>query len=101
MLSLLQNVISCLLYTRGNVPQAEVDVLFDIPSRQWVESLERPAVCCYLLFDMAEVAEFRNASTQMSRANGRAVTKLPPRRVDLRYLVCAFSSSRADEQALI
>lgn len=100
MLHHLHTTLSSLLHARGQIPQAEVDVLFDIPSRQWVEALERPAVCCYM-FDMAEVAEFRNAGAQVSRANGRAVTKLPPRRVDLRYLVCAFSSSRADEQLLV
>ncbi|MFN8505129.1 Pvc16 family protein [Kouleothrix sp.] len=102
MLHHLHTTIVALLYDerRGNIPPAEVDVLFDIPSHQWVEALARPAVCCYL-FDMAEVAEFRNATSQVTRANGRAVTKLPPRRVDLRYLVCAFSSSRADEQALV
>jgi hypothetical protein len=85
---------------RGQIPPDEVDVLFDIPSRAWVESLPRPAVCCYM-FDMAEVAEYRNAGAHIARANGRSVTKPPLRRVDLRYLVCAFSSSRADEQTLI
>jgi hypothetical protein len=100
MLHPLHSAIVTLLADRGQIPPAEVDVWFEIPAREWVESLARPAICCYL-FDLAESAEFRNASAQTVRANGKATTRLPPRRVDLRYLVCAFSSSRADEQALV
>lgn len=100
MLHQLHTTLSSLLHARGQIPPGGVDVRFDIPSRQWVESLAWPALCCYL-FDMAEVAEFRNAGAQVARANGRAVVKLAPRRVELRYLVCAFSSARADEQELI
>lgn len=100
MLPLIHTTLASLLHDRGQIPPGEVDVLFEIPSRAWVESLPRPAVCCYL-FDMAEVTEYRNASAQVNRANGRAITQLAPRRVDLRYLVCAFSSARADEQELI
>lgn len=91
--------IEALLRGPGGLP-AEVEVACAVPSAEWRGELLAPTLCLYM-FDMAENAELRNASAQTARANGAATTRLAPRRVDLRYLVCAFAGDAEDEQAIV
>src|SRR6266511_2026469 len=100
MLYSLHTTISTLLYNRGRIDRDEVDVRFEMPSKPWVDSLVRPTLNLFL-FEIEEKLEMRNATATVSRGNGRAVTRMPPRRFDLRYLVCAFSSVTEDEHALL
>ena len=100
MLPLLHTTIKELLHTRGNIPRGEADVRVDRPTRQWLDALTSPTLNMFL-FDIAESAEFRNASAQTTRSNGWAKTKLAPRRFDLRYLVSAISTEADDEHELL
>jgi hypothetical protein len=45
--------------------------------------------------------ELRQTSFETTRANGRGVQRLPPRRFDLRYLVSALTTDPADEHLLL
>jgi hypothetical protein len=100
MIDHLHPAITTLLLTRGNLRANEVDVRFELPAKAWVDSLAYPTINLFL-FDLAEKSEMRNAGATVTRGNGRATTRLPPRRVDLHYLVCAFSSVIEDEHALL
>jgi hypothetical protein len=79
---------------------AEVAVECTVPDTEWRSALLAPTLCFYM-FEMTENSEFRNATTQTSRANGVATVRQAPRRVDLRFLVCAFAGDAHDEQALV
>ena len=81
-----------------SISRDEVDVRFELPTKAWVDSLAYPTINLFL-FDMAEKTELRNLPPQVSRGNGHATTRMPPRRVELHYLVSAFSSVIADEHA--
>jgi hypothetical protein len=100
MLATLHTTISRLLVEHGGIDPAEVDILFERPTRQWADSLLRPAVDVYM-FDLVENMERRNGAPQVARADNRAAFRVPPRRVDLHYLVAAFASHPGDEQTLI
>jgi hypothetical protein len=53
------------------------------------------------LFDVAENTDLRHTNMQMSRTNGHAVHRMPPRRFDLRYMVSALSTVIEDEHLLL
>jgi hypothetical protein len=76
------------------------DIRFDLPTRQWLASLTRPTVCFYV-YDIQENTELRQPNPHIGRANGQGAHRLPPRRFDLRYLVCTFAGTAADEQVLL
>jgi hypothetical protein len=99
MLTLIHNAIQRLLHERGGLDPQEIDVRFERPTRQWAESLTRPTVNVYL-FDLVENTAHRSALPNINRGERQAEMRLPPRRIDLRYIVSAFSSAAEDEQAL-
>ena len=101
MLSTLHTTLARLLTERGSIDAAEVALRFERPSRQWVDSLTRPTINLFL-FGLAENTERRaGGAPQMTRAGNQAQFRVPPRRFDLRYLVCAFSSDERDEHTLL
>src|SRR5918995_7404538 len=75
-----------LLHERGGISPREVDVRFEAPTTEWVDSLTRPTIS-FFLYDVRENAELRRMDLQMSQGNGRAKLALPPRRIDLRYMI--------------
>jgi hypothetical protein len=100
MLSYLHTTIQTLLHSRAGIPRGEVDVRFERPRRQWVDSLVRPTINLFL-FDMAEQQEYRNVSAPPIRNGAHATTRLPPRRMELRYQISVFSSETEDEHTLL
>jgi hypothetical protein len=88
-----------LLYGRGFIPE-EVDVRYEAPTKQWVDSLIRPTIS-FFLFDVQENKEKRETNLQTVRSNGRAERRMPPRRIDLFYSVSAFATEVADEHELL
>src|SRR5437588_155672 len=100
MLPDIHSSIQRVLYERGRIDPDEVDVRFERPSRQWVESLMLPTINLFL-FDMAENTDRRNGAPQVGRANGQALMRVPPRRFDLRYMVSVFTTLIEDEATLL
>lgn len=99
MLQYITNTINTLLHDNDGLP-AQVLVECAVPDADWRDTIVQPTICFYL-FDMIENTDFRNSATQTTRANGRVVIRAAMRRVDLRFMVCAFSSAPPIEQALI
>ena len=82
---------------------AAIDVKFDAPTRDWVDSLIKPTIN-FFLFDMKENIDLRQNSFEMPKLkdDGRtADRRLPPRRIDLRYLVSSMCDVTEDEQTLL
>jgi Pvc16 N-terminal domain len=88
-----------LLYRRGMIPE-EVDVRYEAPTKQWVDSLIRPTIS-FFLFDVQENKEKRETNLQTFRGNGGVERRMPPRRIDLMYCVSAFATDVADEHELL
>ena len=89
-----------LVHEEGQISSFEVDVRFEMPTKEWVGRLTRPTVV-FFLFELAENVELRRTDFQQSRGNGRAERRLPPRRIDLHYLVSAVTTEAADEHRLL
>jgi hypothetical protein len=100
MLNDIHNAIRQLVHTYGRIDPVDVDVKFDTPSDEWVTSLTRPTISMFL-FDVQENTEKRETNMQLVRGNGKAERRLPPRRIDLCYMVSALTADVEDEHELL
>ncbi|MGH2608755.1 MAG: Pvc16 family protein [Tepidiformaceae bacterium] len=79
----------------------EVDISFARPAREWSSRLARPTLNLFL-FDVRERSDFRDDSVRVTPgANGTAKREHPPRRVDLTYLVTAWTREPEDEHRVL
>ncbi len=100
MLNDLQNAIRNLIYTRGQIPEGDVDVRFDTPTRDWIRSLIRPTVSAFL-YDVQENLDLRYTNFQTRREGTRSFTKADPRLFDFRFMMSVISSEVEDEHAVL
>ncbi|MBE0430670.1 MAG: DUF4255 domain-containing protein [Dehalococcoidia bacterium] len=90
-----------LLTKRGLLDPAEVDIKFEMPNRGWSASISKPTVNIYL-YDVRENLQLRGTEWLVTRdENGKAVRKKNPNRVDVAYLITAWTSDIADEHSLL
>jgi hypothetical protein len=99
MLTEIHDTVRRLLYEQGRISSADVEVTFDTPTRQWIERLTRPTLSLFL-FGIEENTDRRMTSPETFKGNGHAVRRLPPRRIDLHYMVSAIATEIEDEHAL-
>jgi hypothetical protein len=80
---------------------AEIDVDFDRPTREWSSRLSKPTLNLFL-FDVRERAEFRD---QIRRPvliqDGNATMARPPLRLDLSYVITAWTKEPGDEHRIL
>lgn len=85
-----------LLYTDGQLPEAELDISFAVPTRDWASAINRPTLNFYL-YDVAENTRLRQADFEFARTDTRESQKLRPRRIDLKYMVNVFFKAQLGE----
>jgi hypothetical protein len=101
MIRSLDETIKALILDRGRFNGGDVDVRFDQPTRDWVAGLTKPAINCYL-YDIRENRELRNREWIVERqSNGQARKKIAPLRVDLSYLITAWTNEVEDEHGIL
>jgi hypothetical protein len=80
---------------------AEVDISFARPAREWSSRLARPTLNVFL-FDIRERTDFRDDSLRVREtANGVVTRDRAPRRVDLSYLLTAWTRESEDEHRIL
>ncbi|MCH8063199.1 MAG: DUF4255 domain-containing protein [Chloroflexi bacterium] len=91
-----------LLVQRGNLNAGEVDIAFDMPTRDWAAGMARPTVNVYL-YDLRQNFELRNPSAWQVRRgdNNTAVKSRPDVRIDVAYSITAFANAVEDEHRLL
>ena len=85
-----------LLYRDGQLPEAELDISFAVPTRDWASSINRPTLNFYL-YDIAENLRLRMSEFEMRRGDVRELQRLRPRRIDLKYMINVFFKSQLSE----
>lgn len=101
MFSDLDETIKAILVTAGGLDPAQIDVSFEIPNREWSAGIARPTINCYL-FDIRENRELRQSGMQVERnGEGAPVRRRAPLRLDLTYLVTAWTRAVEDEHRLL
>jgi hypothetical protein len=83
------------------IKRNEVDISFDRPTREWSNRLTRPTLNVFL-YDIKERIDLRNDVPTITRdVDGRAVRQMPPRRVELSYLLSAWTTETDDEHRIL
>ena len=79
-----------------------VDIKYDLPSRDWASRLNRPTIDLFL-FDIRENLRLRGAEQyrQVPRNDGTVEIHRNPIRIDLRYLLSAWTKDPEDEHLLL
>ena len=100
MINELDETIKQLLIKKGSLNPAEVDIVFDMPDREWSSSISKPTVNIYL-YDIHENRELRDFDWDMTRNKGKATRTIKPVRIDLSYLVTVWTNDTADQHRLL
>ena len=89
-------------FLRATVPLGaqDVDVSFEAPDRDWSAKLTRPTVSVFL-WDIRRSNRNEQAGLEELEVDGRLVRRLPLPRIELRYIVTAWTSDHGDERALL
>jgi hypothetical protein len=87
---------------RAAVPLSatDVDVAFDAPSREWSGKLNRPTVNLFL-WDIKRTTGHARTGVETVVRNDQPMRRMVLPRVELRYLVTAWTSEHRDERALL
>jgi hypothetical protein len=100
MFSEIHDTLAALLNRYGKIDPLDVEVTFEPPTRERVQSLLRPAINFFLL-EIQENTDLRQTNRQTVRESGQALHRMPSRRFDLRYMVSALATVVEDEQLLL
>lgn len=100
MISDIDETIKQLLIKKGGLDPTEVDIVFDMPDREWSGSISKPTVNLYL-YDIHENRELREFDWIEAHDNGKATMSKLPIRVDLSYLVTVWTNDTADQHRLL
>jgi len=89
-------------FLRATVPLSarDVDVSFLPPEREWSAKLTRPTVNIFL-WDIRRSAERSRSGMETIQVDGRTVYRLALPRIELRYLLTAWTTDHADERLLL
>lgn len=101
MITDLDETLKQLLIKEMPITNNDVEIMFDLPKREWAAKLSKPTINLYL-YDIRENTELRRNEWIVERDdNGRATKKKAPARIDLAYLVTAWTSTVEDEHRLL
>jgi hypothetical protein len=101
LISDLDEALKQVLVKDGPLDPAQVDINFDVPDREWSAGLAKPAVNLYL-YDIRENRELREADWLTERHGENEVgRRRAPVRIDLSYLVTAWTREVEDEHRLL
>jgi len=102
MINDLDETIKHLLREHIPLDPGEVDVTFEVPDREWSSRISKPTLNCYL-YDIRENRALRESDWIVERGeDNKTITRQrPPIRVDLSYLITAWTQSPEDEHTLL
>jgi hypothetical protein len=91
-----------LLVQRGGVDTASIDIRFEMPNREWSAAITKPTINLFL-YDIRENHELRSAQRTVVRNPDNVAGKetRAPVRLDLSYLITAWTTDIADEHQLL
>jgi hypothetical protein len=101
MINDLDETLKQLLVKKAGLDPAEVDISFDIPTREWSTPVTRPTVNFYL-YDLRENTILRETYwDDETDQDGRVNLKRRPLRIDLSYMITCWTSSAEDQHRLL
>ena len=89
-----------LLVQKVPIDTSAIDIKFEMPTADWAAGVSRPTLSVFL-YDLRENHELRNNQRYLTRSGSVASERRPPVRVDLTYLITAWTTDVADEHQLL
>lgn len=101
MINDLDETLKALLLKKAGLDPSEVDISFDIPTREWSTPVTRPTINLYL-FDIRENRQLREMDWDIEETGRGTVTrKRLPVRIDVSYMITCWTSAAEDQHRLI
>lgn len=101
MIEALDETIRQLLIQKVPLDEAEVDLSFDVPNRDWSKAISKPTINIYL-HDIRENVELRQNEWSQERDTEGRITKIKyGARFDMSYIITAWTTSIEDEHRLL
>lgn len=100
MLDLLDETLEAFLRATVPLDARDVDVSFEAPDTDWSAKLTRPTVNLFL-WDIRRSSERAQAGVETLERDGAVIRRLALPRIELRYLVTAWTTEHRDERALL
>jgi hypothetical protein len=101
MINDLDETLKQLLVKKAGLDPSEVDISFDIPTREWSTPVTRPTVNLYL-YDLRENRQLRETYwDDETGEDGRINLKRRPLRIDMSYMITCWTSSAEDQHRLL
>jgi len=101
MINDLDETLKQLLIKKAGLDPSEVDISFDIPTREWSTPVTRPTVNLYL-YDLRENRQLRETYWDDETApDGQINLKRRPLRIDMSYMITCWTSSAEDQHRLL
>jgi hypothetical protein len=101
MLQDLDKTFENILRDKGQIPRAAIDIEFDMPTSEWSARLSRPSINMWC-FDIRENLKLRSMEKNAVTYNGNSTARsIPPRRIDVTYLVTTWANKPEDEHQLL
>lgn len=89
-----------LLVRKVPLDPALVDIGFEMPTKDWVTGIQKPTVNLFL-YDLRENLELRSNERTLERRGNLGDEQRPPVRLDITYLITAWTADVADEHQLL
>jgi hypothetical protein len=89
-----------LLIQEGKLNPNEIEIAFDQPTGEWSARLSRPTLNCWC-YDIRENVKLRSMERRVAGDGKIGRISVPPRRIDVSYLVTAWARKVEDEHQLL
>ena len=100
MLELIDTCLEALLRAHVPLSATDVDVSFEAPDKDWAAKLNRPTVNLFM-WDVKRSADRSRTGMETFERDGVTMHRMALPRVELRYLVTAWTTEHRDERALL
>jgi hypothetical protein len=96
----LDDTLKELLVQKVPIDATKVDIKFEMPDKEWAKGVPKPTINLFL-YDIRENHELRSNERYLSREGANGSVTRAPARVDLTYLITAWTSDVVDEHKLL
>jgi hypothetical protein len=97
----IDDTLKALLVQKVPIDTSAIDVTHDMPGPDWSKKLSRPTINLYL-YDIRENVELKSNEPYLTRGVGNSGSlRRAPVRIDLTYLITAWTTEIADEHLLL
>jgi hypothetical protein len=83
------------------INRTEIDIAFDRPTREWSSRLTKPTLNLFM-YDVREREDLKDDTPFITRdEQGHAIKQRPARRIDLAYIITAWTKEADDEHRIL